>query len=469
MRTANYTILMIAIVKQEPKRRGGQILDAFIYHNYYINEINGSVRVGKQVVSWGESVFIQNSINTVNPYDIAAFRRPGAEIKEGLIPVNMVYVSQSLGEQLSVEAFYQLQWDKTIVDNCGTFFSTSDVAAEGCNVGLSMAGSDYNRDDPGYIYVKKKNDREARDSGQYGVALRWLAEELNSTEFGLYSIKYHSRSPLVSSYLTTANPFTAPAYGGGDSAVQIEYPENIQLYGASFQTNVGVASVSGEISYRPNQPLQINASDLVLTSFNTGPLLPTQIQSSFMSGDYLKGYMRKPVTQAQASLVQNFDQILGASRLIFVGEVGYNHIADIGEGSGDEVRFGRDGIYGAGEYTQQSPLGAGLCEALLNSRAKDCNSDGFYTRNSWGYRLSASLEYNGVLSGINLIPSIAWSQDVRGYSQNFNEGSKAASIGLGADYLNTYTAGITYTDFFGGKYNSQTDRDFVSLTFGANF
>lgn len=230
-------------------------MDAFIYHNYYINEINGSVRVGKQVVSWGESVFIQNSINTVNPYDIAAFRRPGAEIKEGLIPVNMVYVSQSLGEQLSVEAFYQLQWDKTIVDNCGTFFSTSDVAAEGCNVGLSMAGSDYNRDDPGYIYVKKKNDREARDSGQYGVALRWLAEELNSTEFGLYSIKYHSRSPLVSSYLTTANPFTAPAYGGGDSAVQIEYPENIQLYGASFQTNVGVASVSGEISYRPNQPL----------------------------------------------------------------------------------------------------------------------------------------------------------------------------------------------------------------------
>lgn len=104
----------------------------------------------------GESVFIQNSINTVNPYDIAAFRRPGAEIKEGLIPVNMVYVSQSLGEQLSVEAFYQLQWDKTIVDNCGTFFSTSDVAAEGCNVGLSMAGSDYNRDDPGYIYVKRR-------------------------------------------------------------------------------------------------------------------------------------------------------------------------------------------------------------------------------------------------------------------------------------------------------------------------
>jgi len=57
MSTANYTILMIAIVKQEPKRRGGQILDAFIYHNYYINEINGSVRVGKQVVSWGGECF----------------------------------------------------------------------------------------------------------------------------------------------------------------------------------------------------------------------------------------------------------------------------------------------------------------------------------------------------------------------------------------------------------------------------
>ncbi len=85
--------------KEGAQSSGAEILDAFVYHNYAIAEQPGSVRLGKQVVSWGESTFIGNSINAINPVDAAAFRRPGAEIKEGLIPVNMFYVSQSLTDQ----------------------------------------------------------------------------------------------------------------------------------------------------------------------------------------------------------------------------------------------------------------------------------------------------------------------------------------------------------------------------------
>ncbi len=183
----------------------------------------------------------------------------------------------------------------------------------------------------------------------------------------------------------------------------------------------------------------------------------------------MQGYVRKPVTQAQVSLTQVFDQVLGANRLAVIGEVGYNHIADIGEGSGNELRFGRDAVFGSGEYTQASLLGPDVCETLLNSRARDCNTDGFYTRNSWGYRLRASLEYNNVFAGVNLTPNLAWSHDVEGYGPNFNEGSKAISVGLDADYLNTYTASFTYTEFFDGRYNSQTDRDYVAVTFGVHF
>jgi hypothetical protein len=96
------------------------------------------VRLGKQVVSWGESTFILNGINSINPIDVSAFRRPGAEIKEGLIPVNMFYVSQSLTDNLSAEAFYQLEWDQTVLDNCGTFFSSTDVVADGCDDNLRV-------------------------------------------------------------------------------------------------------------------------------------------------------------------------------------------------------------------------------------------------------------------------------------------------------------------------------------------
>ena len=51
---------------------GGQLLDAFVYHNYAIADQPGAVRLGKQVVSWGESVFIGGGINAINPTDPSA-------------------------------------------------------------------------------------------------------------------------------------------------------------------------------------------------------------------------------------------------------------------------------------------------------------------------------------------------------------------------------------------------------------
>ncbi len=97
--------------------------------------------------------------------------------------------------------------------------------------------------------------------------------------------------------------------------------------------------------------------------------------------------------------------------------------------------------------------------------------DGFVTATSWGYRARAILDYSNVFAGVNLKPNLSWSHDVKGYGPNglFNEGAKAVSIGVDADYRNTYTASLSYTDFFGGHYNTLTDRDFLALSVGANF
>ena len=209
--------------KRQAKSSGYEWLDAFVYHNYSIGDQPGSVRLGKQVVSWGESTFIQNSINSINPVDAAAFRRPGAEVKEGLIPVNMFYVAQSITDQLSMETFYQLSWKQTVVDNCGTFFSTADVVANGCNdnynilnsqlVGLLEGVDALNASalggvmaptstaDAGLTYtqegmlVRRGKDNTARDDGQWGLALRWQGD---NTEYGAYFMNYHSRTPFLS-------------------------------------------------------------------------------------------------------------------------------------------------------------------------------------------------------------------------------------------------------------------------------
>ncbi|AZD10421.1 Type V secretory pathway, adhesin AidA [Pseudomonas chlororaphis] len=496
--------------KEGAKSSGGQILDAFVYHNYSIAEQPGSVRLGKQVVSWGESTFIGGGINSINPIDVSAFRRPGAEIKEGLIPVNMFYVSQSLTDNLSAEAFYQIEWDQTVVDNCGTFFSQPDIIADGCTDNLRVlnkrstipsialgplaaAGVDVNEEG---VLVRRGPDRDARDSGQWGVSFKYMYEPLD-TEFGAYFMNYHSRAPIFSATGAPQSVFDrvaalppafralGPLVVAGSSEYFVEYPEDIRLYGLSFSTTLPTGTAwSGEISYRPNAPVQLNSTDILFAGVR--PLGGTLANASLLDGSPgqdLHGYRRKEITQLQTTFTHFFDQVMGASRLTLVGEVGLTYVG--GLESTSKVRYGRDPVYGPGELPATGSLdtcsqilntstinGAGA-GAATNNRSRNCNDDGFTTSTSWGYRGRAIWEYNDVFAGVNLKPNVAWSHDVSGYSPgpggNFEEGRKAISLGVDAEYQNTYTASLAYTNFFDGKYTTVDDRDFVALSFGVNF
>ena len=486
--------------KEGAKSSGGQILDAFVYHNYSIADAPGSVRFGKQVVSWGESTFIGGGINSINPIDVSAFRRPGAEIKEGLIPVNMFYVSQSLTDNLSAEAFYQLEWDQTITDNCGTFFSQPDVISDGCSNNLRVLnkrstipaaalptlgalGVDVNSEG---VLVRRGPDRDARDSGQFGVAMHYNFEPLD-TEFGAYFMNYHSRAPIFSAqgapsaaYTRPLGPLGAlrPLIVAGSSNYFVEYPEDIRLYGLSFSTTLPTGTAwSGELSYRPNAPVQLSTTDILFAGVTPIPGFGNASVLKGTPGQDLHGYNRKEVTQFQTTFTHFFDQVMGASRLTTVGEIGVTHVG--GLESKSQARYGRDPVFGPGS------LPGGFCNALNNSTATgaglpnaaglntNCNNDGYTTATSWGYRARAIWEYPDVFAGVNLKPNVAWSHDVKGYSPgpggNFEEGRKAVSLGLDAEYQNTYTASLAYTNFFGGKFSTVNDRDFVALSFGANF
>jgi hypothetical protein len=495
--------------KEGAKSAGGQILDAFVYHNYSIADQPGSVRLGKQVVSWGESTFIGSGINSINPIDVSAFRRPGAEIKEGLIPVNMFYVSQSLTENLSAEAFYQLEWDQTVVDNCGTFFSQPDIIADGCDNNLRVLNKrstipaaalptltrlGVDVDNEG-VLVRRGPDRDARDSGQWGASFKYMFDPLD-TEFGAYFMNYHSRAPIFSATGAPASVYAgaaalpaafralAPLIVAGNSNYFVEYPEDIRLYGLSFSTTLPTGTAwSGEVSYRPNAPVQLNSTDILFAGVRPlGGALTNASLLDGVPGQDLHGYRRKEVTQFQTTLTHFFDQVMGASRLTLVGEVGVTHVG--GLESTSDVRYGRDPVYGPGELPATG--GQNTCQALntstiagagpgtpTNNLNRNCNDEGFTTATSWGYRGRAIWEYNDVFAGVNLKPNVAWSHDVEGYSPgpggNFEEGRKAVSLGVDAEYQNTYTASLAYTNFFDGKYTTVDDRDFVALSFGVNF
>lgn len=462
---------------------GAEFLDAFVAQRYELADRPGEVRLGKQVVSWGESLFIGNSINAINPLDVSALVRPGSELKEGLIPVNMLYVSQSLTENLNVEGFYQLQWKPYALPNCGTFFG-ADPVPKGCdrnlnagladiaplepiaaNAGLGFDILDRRMSNEGVILPRDK-DHEARDSGQFGLALRWLGE---GTEYGAYYINYHSRKPKfalrtesgVANFIQNDPGFAALpsdeqfalglATGAGNTHYFIDYPENIHLFGLSFATVLPTGTAwSGEISYRPNEPLSINTADLSGGALNpvfqalTGSIVEPTVPAE--EGQVIQGWKRKEVTQAQTTLLHLFDPVIGADSMSLAVEIGMTHIGGL-EGL-DKQRYGRDSVFGD------------LSQA---------GRHGYYTQNSWGYRAFSALKYTSVFAGVNLSPNLAWSHDVDGYGPTFNEGSKAVSVGLDADYRNTYTVSLSYTDYFGGDFNTDIDRDNLSLSVGVTF
>jgi hypothetical protein len=313
---------------------------------------------------------------------------------------------------------------------------------------------------------------------------------LNSTEFGLYYLNLHSRTPIFSAINTAAglgqpilNPAVQPQY-------VFEFPEDIEVFGASFTTNVGDWAWSGEATYRPDFPLQINSVDLLQSlAFGVIAEWSPMLQRSLAAGPggYVSGYDDVSYTQLQTSVIKFFEQVGGADRVSLAAEVGAVWLG----GMDDNINYGRSSAYGANTFdpfaSNLPPLpglppitGAPIsCNShpyqalgvVPNPTAAYCEDEGFTTDFSWGYRLRVSADYNNAFAGINLTPSLAWSHDVAGYSPapNFIEDRMALSLGLRGDYLNIYRAELSYTSFFGADYNEQQDRDFVSLSFSVAF
>jgi hypothetical protein len=467
------------------KFSGIALLDAYFYTSFDLGQMPIDLRIGRQVVSWGESTFIQNGVNVINPVDVTALRRPGAELKEALLPVGMVYASAGLTQNLTVEAFYQFEWARTVVDSCGTLFSTADPAPEGCEA-ITLFNSFPDQEligrvdfgpfnIPGSIY--HTDDDEPSDGNQFGVSFKYFAENLNSTEFGFYFVNYHSRTPFLG--VVNGNIEGAPAGAPLlDPNVQptyfFQFPEDIQVYGLSFNTNLGGWSVGAEVSYRPNMPIDINTIE-TLQAIALGQQAPwsTQLDRAVAAGNggIVDGYDEVDFTQVQFTLIKQWFQVMGAGSFSFIGEFGANWIGDMAQGQ----NYGRSPTFGKSDFgtlangqtcSTPSPLGI-----TPNNVAKNCTDDGYITDFAWGYRLRGVWNYSSVFAGINLKPQIAWSHDVQGVSPapNFNEGQKALGLSVTADYNSRYTMDLSYNMFFDGDYSVVSDRDFVAVSFGVSF
>ncbi|MFZ5915266.1 MAG: DUF1302 family protein [Pseudomonadota bacterium] len=232
--------------------QNAKLLDYFVGGNFEVGGMPLDVRIGNQVISWGESTFIQNGLNVINPIDVSATRKPGSEVKEFFTPILAAKASIGLPNNFSLEGFYQFKADNIVPDPSGTYFSSADIVGRGSQP-LRSGISDFG-DDARYnpfaisagldadriwntpqgvnvpsVSIERENDVNADDGGEFGFALRYFAEELNNgTEFGMYFLNYHSRLPIVN--ISMSNPAVARSIGSGFLATPPGTPAT-QAYG----------------------------------------------------------------------------------------------------------------------------------------------------------------------------------------------------------------------------------------------
>ena len=550
---------------------GSRMLDYFVFVPFTMGTVPAEFRVGDQVINWGESTFIQNGINVTNPFDVSQLRLPGAELREALVPQGMASISFSPTANTSIEAYYQYEWQNVRPEPTGTYFSANDFAVVGGEKVMLGFGewSDLGTDfrplggafDPTFNFVPRGESIGAKDSGQFGVAFRYFADQLmGGMEFGLYYIRYHSRLPLVSgqtgqpvhlansiaaataaqaaalglasglSFDAAVNTATAQALavqgndigeerardratiaantflGGGNLAALVgafasdelawgsryfvEYPEDLDLWGFSWSgyfLDTGIAW-QGEVSYKPDSPLQVDDVELLFAALSPldaltaspdfvcptnpdaiGPLgCFNQIGPFQANGAIIPGVVELDVWQAQTTFTYLSGPLFGADTGAFVVEVGMTYVPDLPDATtgGPNNRGLR--LDGPGTSISGNEDLADRHFGEVDPRHR------FPSSTSWGYRFRGALIYNNAVGPWTLSPIVGWSHDVSGTSPgpggNFIEGRNSLSLGLKGTLRNKYELELTYASFGGaGKYNTTNDRDFISVTAKVSF
>lgn len=465
------------------KYSGIQLMDAFVYNTWDINYHPLQVRFGRQVVNWGESLFIQGVSQGINPIDVPAFRRPGTELREVLLPTNMIYANLGLGGGVSLEAFYQFEWENSPVEGCGHYWAVTENLispnASGCvsavGVGPGSSVDDLNSG----TYYPQASSNDTSDQGQFGVALRFPVDAID-TEFGLYAINYHSKFPYllvntgsgpgtaaVSGALT---PMQVDALGGATPAdVSWVYPEDIQLYGLSAAANIASWSVGAELTHSRNFPVLINGADLVVGALTGQGPLGSEFASAEADQD-IRGYDRYNKTQFQINGLNLWSNILGAQTALLIAEVGfqYGDVPDTDSGR----RYGRGFTFGFGRHDDGFG-GADPCAIGVNTSPAGCKNDGYVTDFSWGYRVRGSLDYQNPFGlGMLVQPSLFIGHDVQGNSLDGQFKEDRISMALGSDftYLKRHKFGLNYVHFVdSADYDDLRDRDYASVNYSYTF
>lgn len=413
--------------------RDVELRDAFVYSDFDLgDDMWGVVRLGQHSLLYGESLFFGNNgiAGGMMPINaIQALSVPNSQFKELVLPVKQVSGEMQVTPALSVGAYYQFEWERTRIPAAGSYFSPADLLDGGGE--RIIAG-------PG-LSLYRTSDLEARDSGQWGMQLRYRADSIG-TEFGLYAINYHDKN-----FQVQVRPFAQPQPGlVGDTVLgryMLVFPEDVRAYGFSVNKGVGSANVAFEASMRRNAPLvSLTMTDVVGNRDNSSNPL----------------YAVGNTAHAQINLINILPQGPFWDTASLLAEVAWNRTLSV----------------------------------TKNEEWLDPNN----TRDATAMRLVFTPTYFQVFDGIDLSVPMGVSYGIDGRSSAVGGFSQAKgggfNVGLSAEYLKRLTVSLSYNGFYGPtdrvnnaefvpaigavtgvKSYEQTngDRDFISLNASYTF
>lgn len=437
--TANQTSATFDQFAHDTKYLHGQraeLLDAFVFGKFDLDGHRASVRAGRHGLVWGDTLFFgANGIaGTMAPTDVGKLQSvPGTPFKEATIPVSQVSGNFQINNDVSLGAFYQLEWKPNRLAGSGSYFSASDATGPGAE-SLQVTPT---------VAWRHGDDLKPKNSGQGGLQLRFRIPE-GDTDYGVYAIRYHDKgfAGLITRGLPTGMPGVPAPATSPNAYYQLVYGEGINAYGASASRTFGPVNLAGEISVRKNVPL---------VSYNMSAALPLTLSAATDQGIFAVGN----------SAHMNFSALwtVPATPLFneasFVGEIGWNRLTHI----------------------------------VRNADKLDPRAE----RDALGWRFVFTPTYRQVVPGLDLGVPISLSYNPHGKSSVVSVFNNTGidkggdfSIGLDGSYLDAWRFTLNYTRYYGEKglfhnglngtttqvktfQNYFADRDFVSFSLRRTF
>jgi hypothetical protein len=474
---------------------GGELLDAFAFANFDIGDAAIGVRAGRHTIYWGNSLLGTAGIASIGgamaPLDFSkALGAPGSELKELFMPTNKISTVVQLTDNLTLNAYYGLEYVAYRLPETGTFFSPAigltpdseflnwlpappDVTNVPVRTGLHIRDNEDDTGDFGFnlqyyvdawsletsfIYINYTDMNLAGlhsgfDLGQYGNAV--LDNDIQTPLAPLLGA-------LMPAWNATCEPLgyacPTPWYDQGGGALVVGEARflrknDIDLFGISFAKEIAGVSVGLDLVYRKNMAPSTDLNAGLRRFYNSpdSPLFPTGEEISALTGGQFT-YMPGDYHSYDSD---NYLGAIGDQYSVIINGVGLLN-GDLGLWDGGSWIF--ESTF---QWLDDCSKHCELMDVDIHKNRVNSHVAGVF-RPTW-YQVFPGWD-------MTLPMSVSYTIDGDQAPMAFTGQKTAGSASVGVEFLvnQVWTVSAKYNDFFGGINRGlgalNKDRENVSMT-----